>query len=172
MPAFVYSFVTWLADTGLSRLILANKWWWAFMMDMHFIGLALLVGTIGALDLRMLGFAKQLPIAPLQRLVPWAIAGFSINLVTGILAFIGMPLLYTYDIAFWLKMFAILLAGLNVVAFNLTGARRQTDQVGAGEDAPLLAKLIAASSLFLWFAVILLGRYIQLYQDTISSGSH
>ena len=79
-----------LRPDKFAGLMTASKWWWAFMMDMHFVGLALLIGTVGILDLRMLGFAKQIPIEPLHRLVPWAMAGFGINLVTGILAFTGM----------------------------------------------------------------------------------
>ena len=172
MPRFVYPFVVWLAGTEFSKLMIGNKYWWAFLMDMHFIGLAMLVGTVGVFDLRILGFAKALPIAPLHRLVPWAILGFSINLVTGGLAFVGMPLAYTYDLAFWLKMLAILLAGLNVAAFYLTGTFARVEMIGAGEDAPLLAKVIAAGSVFFWFAVIVLGRYIALFSDTISSGSN
>ena len=152
----------------VAELMTASKWWWAFMMDLHFIGLALLIGTVGILDLRMLGFAKQIPIAPLHRLVPWAMAGFAINLVTGVLAFTGMDQYYTYNWAFWLKMLAIMLLGLNIAAFYLTGAFKSVEGLGPGEDAPLLAKIIAASSLFLWFAVITLGRYIQSYSDTIS----
>lgn len=170
MPSFTHPFVVWLASTHFSKLMVESKWWWAFMMDMHFIGLTLLAGVIGALDLRMLGFTKELPIAPLHRLVPWAIAGFCINLVTGVLAFIGMPLFYTYDTAFWLKMLAILLAGLNVGAFYLTGIFRRVENLGPGEDAPFSAKCIAASSMILWFSVIMLGRYIQVFEDTISSG--
>jgi hypothetical protein len=149
-------------------LMTASKWWWAFMMDMHFVGLALLIGTVGLLDLRMLGFAKQIPIDPLHRLVPWALGGFGINLVTGILAFTGMSNYYTYDWAFWLKMLAIMLLGLNVAAFYLTGAFDSVERLGPGEDAPPFAKFIAATSLVLWFAVITLGRYIQSYSDTIS----
>ena len=110
----------------------ASKWWWAFMMDLHFVGLALLIGTVGILDLRMLGFAKQIPIAPLHRLVPWAMAGFAINLVTGVLAFTGMDQYYTYDWAFWLKMLAIMLLGLNVAAFYLTGAFESVERPGTG----------------------------------------
>src|ERR1700746_2599046 len=85
-----------------------NKWWWAFMMDLHFLGLVLLIGSVGALDLRIMGFAKQMPVEPLHRLMPWGLAGFGINLVTGLLAFIGMPEFYTLDYAFWVKMLAIL----------------------------------------------------------------
>lgn len=172
MPSFVYPWVAWLAGTEFSKLMIGNKYWWAFLMDMHFIGLALLVGAIGVFDLRILGVAKGLPMAPLQRLVPWAVLGFCINLVTGSLAFIGMPLTYTYDAAFWLKMLAILLAGINVAAFYLTGTFVRVRQTAAGEEAPRLAKFIAAGSLFLWFAVIVLGRYIAFFTDSIPSGSN
>ncbi len=147
-----------------------NKWWWAFLMDLHFLGLVLLIGAVGALDLRIMGFAKQLPLEPLHRLVPWALTGFGINLVTGLLAFIGMPEFYTLDYAFWVKMLAILLLGVNAAAFYLTGVFVGVKDLGAGEDAPLSAKLVAASSLILWFAVIILGRYIQYYQDSIPFG--
>src|SRR5579864_1934324 len=151
-----------------AELMTASKWWWAFMMDMHFVGLALLIGTVGILDLRVLGFAKQIPIDPLHRLIPWAMLGFGVNLVTGILAFTGMDQYYTYDWAFWLKIFAIMLLGLNVAAFYLTGAFKSVESLGAGDDAPPLAKFIAGTSLFLWLAVITLGRYIQPFADTVS----
>ena len=150
-----------------TKLMIVNKWWWAFMMDMHFIGLVLLIGTIGMLNLRVLGFAKQVPIGTLNRLVPWGIAGISINLVTGILAFIGMPTFYSHDIAFVLKIVAILLAATAMGLFYLTDAFRDCEALGPGKDAPLRAKLIAGTSLVLWFAVIVLGRYIQPLQDSI-----
>jgi hypothetical protein len=167
MPSFVHPFLAWLADTEFSKLMVGSKWWWAFLMDMHFIGLTLLMGTIGLLDMRVLGFAKQLPISPLNKLVPWGIGGFTINLVTGVLAFIGMPLFYAYDLAFWFKMLFIALAGMNVGLFYVSSAFRECEEVGPGQDAPALAKVIAGASLFLWFGVIILGRYIQIYTDTI-----
>jgi uncharacterized membrane protein len=151
-----------------TRLMTANKFWWAFMMDVHFIGLVMIIGAVGALDLRMLGFAKQIPIASLHRLVPWALAGFAINVTTGVLAFIGMPEFYTYDVAFWIKVLGILLLGLNAAAFYLTDTFHVVEHMGPGEDAPPAAKIIAASSLVLWFGVITLGRYIQPYQNTFS----
>lgn len=150
-----------------THLMIVNKWWWAFMMALHFIGLSLLVGTIGMMQLRVLGFAKRLPIAPLQKLVPWGLAGFGINVVTGMLAFIGMSTYYTFDIAFVLKMVAILIAVASLALFYMTSAFRDCEGVGPGEDAPLRAKVIAGISLVAWFAVIVLGRYIQPLEDTI-----
>lgn len=168
-------------ETGLSALVhifeptpskftdlmLVSKYWWAFMMDLHFIGLALLIGTVGILNLRVLGFEKRLTGASLHRLMPWAMAGFGINVLTGTLAFIGMPSYYAFDAAFWLKILALLLLGLNAAVFYLTDAFESVERLGPGEEAPRLAKLVAGSSLFLWFAVITLGRYIQSYADTI-----
>ena len=149
--------------------MVASKWWWAFMMSMHFIGLSLLIGVIGILDLRLLGFAKQLPVEPLHRLLPWALAGLGINVVSGMLAFMGMPEYYTYNAAFWFKILALMLAGLNVAMFYLTGIFERVKPLGAGDDAPLTAKVFALSSLVLWFAVVISGRYIQLFQETIST---
>ena len=168
-------------ETGLSALVhifeptpskftdlmLVSKYWWAFMMDLHFIGLALLIGTVGILNLRVLGFEKRLTGASLHRLMPWAMAGFGINVLTGTLAFIGMPSYYAFDAAFWLKMLAVLLLGLNAAVFYLTDAFESVERLGPGQEAPRLAKVVAGSSLFLWFAVITLGRYIQSYADTI-----
>src|SRR5260370_27770568 len=67
-----------------------NKWWWAFMMDLHFLGLVLLIGTVGSLDLRIMGFRRQRPLGPLHRLVPGWPAAFGTNVRTGSLACSGV----------------------------------------------------------------------------------
>jgi hypothetical protein len=59
---------------------------------------------------------------------------------------------------------------VNAAAFYLTGVFGEVKDLEPGEDAPLSAKLVAVSSLILWFAVIILGRYIQYYQDSIPFG--
>ena len=163
--AFIANFEP--SPPAFTRLMIASQWWWAFMMTLHFVGLVLVVGTIGLLNLRVLGFAKQLPIAPLNNLVPWGLAGFGINAVTGLLAFIGMSAYYTYNIAFMLKIVVVLLALASFGLFYLTGAFRDCEGVGPGGDASLRAKLSAGTSLVLWLAVIVLGRYIQPLENSI-----
>jgi uncharacterized membrane protein len=153
--------------TKFSLAMVASKYWWAFMMTLHFIGLILIVGTVGLLDIRILGFAKQMPLAPVHKFMPWAMAGLAVNVVTGMLAFIGESTNYVDDAAFWLKMLALMLLGLNVAAFYLTGIFGRVENLGPGEDAPVSAKLVAVTSIVLWIAVITLGRYIQIFLDTI-----
>jgi hypothetical protein len=152
---------------GFTELMVANKWWWASMMVMHFVGLSLIIGVVGVINLRIMGFAKELPLEPLHRLLPLGMAGLAINVVTGMLAFIGMPTYYAADIAFWFKLGALMLLGLNAAVFYLTGVFHRVERLGPGEDASLSAKIVAASSLFLWFAVIISGRYIQHFEDSI-----
>jgi len=152
---------------GFTQLMVANKWWWASMMVMHFVGLSLIIGVVGAINLRIMGFAKELPLAPLHRLLPLAMAGLGINVVTGMLAFIGMPTYYAADIAFWFKLAALMLLGLNVAIFYLTGIFHRVERLAPGQDAALSAKIVAASSLALWFTVIIAGRYIQHFEDSL-----
>jgi len=152
----------------LAAMMVSTKWWWAFLMILHFIGLCLIMGTIALFDLRVLGFARGLPIGSLDELVPWGLFGLGLNIGTGVLAFVGMPIYYTYDMAFWLKMAALVLAGANLLLFYGTDAFRDCENLAPGESAPVYAKLIAGSSIFLWFAVIILGRYIQFFEESIS----
>ena len=153
------SFADWLKSTWLSSFVVDYFWVWPASETLHFIGLAILVGVVGAIDLRLLGVAKGLPLVSLHRLVPWGIVGFVINLITGFLFFAGSPYQYIHNPAFQLKMLFILLAGINVLVFYLT-VFHEVEGLGAGDDAPLPAKVIAAISLFLWIGVMYWGRML------------
>jgi len=147
--------------TGFSR------WVWPALETLHFFGLILIVAAIGGLNLRLLGFVKDLPVAPLHRLLPWGIAGLGINIITGILFFVGMPFFYAWNPLFHLKMAIVFVAGATLVLFNCTSAFRSWAKLGPGEDPPAFAKFIAASSLFLWLVIIVLGRYLPLTQESL-----
>ena len=146
---------------------MSHIWWaWPLCESLHFIGMAMLVGVAGVIDLRLLGMAKGLPLAPLQRLMPWAALGFAINLITGFVFIAGNPRQYIgppLSLSFAAKMLFILLAGLNVLLFYITGLKRLVDRVEAGHDAPLGAKVSAAVSLFLWVGVMYWGRMLQFF---------
>jgi hypothetical protein len=145
----------------------SHIWWaWPLCESLHFIGMAMLVGVAGVIDLRLLGMAKGLPLGPLQRLMPWAALGFAINLITGFVFIAGNPRQYIgppLSLSFAAKMLFILLAGLNVFLFYTTGLKRLVDRVEAGHDAPLGAKVSAAVSLFLWVGVMYWGRMLQFF---------
>ena len=115
-------FSKWLETTHLSHLMAGGwKWGWPTCETLHFIGLSMLLGCIGVVDLRMLGVGKSMPGAPVHKLVPWAVAGFLINAVTGVLFFIGAPHQYIKNVAFLFKMLFLVVAGINILLFYATG---------------------------------------------------
>lgn len=158
----------WLRWPSVERLVADYLWVWGVCQTLHFFGMALLIGAVGMFDLRMLGLAKGIPLSSMKRLIPWGVLGFVLCLatgfvfVTGIYSNIGVHpyVVLTSDVYLQLKLLFILLAGLNLLAFYLTGMDRAVDSVGAGGDAPALAKIIAGMSLFLWIGVMYFARLI------------
>jgi uncharacterized membrane protein len=146
--------------TGSSRYI------WPILETLHFVGLILLIGTLGILNLRLLGWFKDMPTAPLTRFLPWAILGLAINTVTGMLFFIGMPFFYVYNLDFQFKIVALVIAAASLLFYSTT-AFADVERLQPGEDAPGTVKLVAASSLILWIAVVVLGRYMPMFEDTL-----
>ena len=158
----------WLRWPSVEHLIYAHLWFWGVCQSLHFIGMALLVGTVGLLDLRLLGMAKELPIVTLKRLIPWGVLGFVICLVTGFVFVTGMYaninvhpyVVLKSDVFLQLKLLFVLFAGLNLLAFYVSGMARTVDGIGAGGSAPPLAKVFAGASLFFWVAVMYFARLI------------
>ena len=150
----------WLTKTSLSAFVINHAWVWPACESLHFVGLALLIGNVGLLDLRLLGFEKRLSFMAVNRFILWALLGFAINLATGILFFVGNPAQYVHNVAFGWKVLFMPLAGANVLTFYATGTYRAVAMLGPGDDAPPLAKFIAATSLFLWIGVMYMGRML------------
>lgn len=163
------SFLRYILKTqAIADFFRHYAWGWPLMETLHFVGLSLLVGIVGMFDLRLLGVAKSLPVAPLRRLLPWAVFGFILAVSSGLMFVEGVEanisihpyVVLVNDIWLELKLLFIFLAGVNLLAFYLTGMSRAVDALGPGEDAPLLAKVIAGTSLFLWIGVMYFGRLI------------
>jgi uncharacterized membrane protein len=138
---------------------MTSKWGWPFCETVHFLGLSLLIGTIGMFDLRLLGMGRGVPIRALHKLVPWGVTGYLLALITGIMFLATEPDQYIFNPAFQWKILFMALAGLNMATFYLAVFRRVRDG-----DADLPAKLIAALSLFLWIGVIVFGRMLTFYR--------
>jgi hypothetical protein len=151
----------WLETTKISWAVRGGMpWIWPACETLHFVGLCLLVGVIGIMDLRLLGRLKGIPIGPLERLVPWAVAGFTMCAVTGLLFYTGAPGQYYGNAIFWAKMGFIALAGINDLVFHLSGIAGIVDELGPEAATPIAAKLIGATSLFLWLGVVFWGRML------------
>jgi hypothetical protein len=151
----------WIKHTGIGAPMTATPWLWPLCETLHFVGLALLIGVAGLFDLRMLGFVRRVSLASVMDLRPWAALGLAINLATGVMFFVGAPDQYVHNPAWWAKVAFILIAGLNILAFELSPhAKALVNDVGPGDNTPLRLKLAGGISLFSWFAVLYFGRML------------
>ncbi len=159
---------TFLQLAFVEYLIATFRWVWPLSEVLHFIGLTLLIGIVGIYDLRLLGVAPQMPVAPLRRLLPWAVLGFFLCVFTGLTFVTGLwanvavhPVeALVWDYFLQIKLVFIGLAGINLLVLYQSGMSEVADKLGPGDDAPPKAKYIAAASLFLWVGVIYWGRLI------------
>lgn len=131
--------------------------------SLHFMGLCLLVGSVGLVDLRMLGMAKGIPLAAIHKLIPFGVGGFLLNFTTGTLFVFGDADQYIFNNAFRFKMLFLLIAAINVLFFYST-AFQQAKTLGPDADMPLKVKLMAGISLACWIGVITAGRLITFYR--------
>jgi hypothetical protein len=154
----------WVRSTALSRFVLAHEQWlWPALEMLHYFGLSMLFGTVGLFDLRVLGFLKRIPPAALHRLIPFGLAGYALNLLTGLAFFSGHPDQYAYNSAFHWKLGFMSLAAINVAAFY-TAAFRGLRELPPNAQAPRLARVLTGVSLASWLGVLTCGRLLTFYR--------
>jgi hypothetical protein len=156
---WLLSFCQWMQDTTFSTSVRESIWIFPLIETTHVMGLSLSVGTIALIDLRLLGFTmKKIPITEVSRqILPWALKGFVIMFVTGILLFLAQPLKAYNSIFFYIKMALIALAGINALVYEVTIHPGMVDWDNAPVP-PFRARLVGALSLILWIGVVTAGR--------------
>lgn len=157
-----------MEDTG-SLLAALGGWpgarwlrasWIAYLLvnAAHILGLALLLGSILVLDLRLIGCLRKVPlevIAPLHARV--AAIGVGLAVVTGLWLFTVRPAEYVDNSAFLIKLALLGAALMNVAVQHVNPAYR-----GALAGGPLTGgvRASAAASALLWLAILVAGRWI------------
>jgi len=130
----------------------AHPWAYPALEAVHVMGIALLVGNLALLELRVWGAAPELPVRPLARLsLRLALAGFLVVGASGLLMFSAQPGELLANRAFVWKMGLVALAGLNAAMFHARDGLGRLDRV---------ARAQTALSLGLWALVIICGRWI------------
>jgi uncharacterized membrane protein len=136
-----------------------GRWAWPASEAVHFLGFSLSIGVLLAVNLRILGVMKQVAFADVHRLLPWGMLGFGVNLITGMMFFIGQPKQYIDSAPFYWKVVFLMIAGVNFL--YLTVFRKAwTDDPDRGWDATPTDKAMAVVSLFSWLAVLYGGRML------------
>ena len=148
-----------IEESGLSSWIRDSPsifaYW--FILSCHAIGMGLLVGASVVIDLRLLGVAKELPLAPLKGLYRIIWIGFWIQIVSGGLLLIAYPTKALTNPDFYLKLTLI---GIAVTVMQTIRKRVFTDSTLSDSDMMIKGKALAVWSLVLWAGAVTAGRLL------------
>ena len=158
---FLFAICVWLEQSAVGSSVRDSLWLFPIIETVHIFGIILLVGGTSILDLRLMGLTfREEPVSKLaRRFLPWAWAGFLIQVITGGLLFSSEATKMYTNIGFQYKMLMILIAGVNAYVFHALAYQ----SVGKWENdpvAPLSARAAGLISILLWFGIVAAGRWI------------
>src|SRR5450432_3327463 len=162
--------LAWLEQTEFSTWLRESDWGYPNVLCVHAVGMGMVVGISFMYSARILGYARDFPLAAFDKLFALAWFGFAMNAISGVLLFIGEPRRLFATPAFWIKMILIVFAGLSLwaLAKALEGATDRGAPGMPGPDGALAgtgavaasAKVAAIFSIVFWLGAITAGRLI------------
>lgn len=136
---------------------------WAFptIETIHVIALVTVLGTVLAMDLRMLGVASNnVAVSRMStETLKWTWIGFVLAAITGTLLFISKASTYMVNPYFLTKMGLLAAAGINMMIFHFV-TWKNVNEWDIGVTPPKGAKVAAILSLTLWIVIVFCGRAI------------
>lgn len=130
----------------------SHPWAYPALEALHIVGIALLLGNLVALEVRVFGRAQALPVVALARLsLGLAACGFGLAAATGLLMFATQPAELLANRSFLWKMGLLAAAGCNAAWFHARGSLSKLD---------VTARVQLLMSTALWLAVVFCGRWI------------
>jgi hypothetical protein len=154
--------LAWLEGSALGHAVRASGvWTYAILNLMHIFGIASLFGAVLALDLRLLGIWRSVPVEALARpVIPIATAGFLLAVLSGICMlatngteYIGNPMLVV-------KFTAIAAGVLNVGIVSRLPAWRARNAQSLSLAGQRHLAIAGGFSLVCWVTAITAGRMI------------
>ena len=152
---------TWLEESPLGLAITESEWLFPTIETLHVLALALVIGSIAMLDLRLLGVSNRdrgvIQLA--EDTLPWTWSAFVVAAITGALMFVSAATSYYDNVPFRIKLVLLALAGLNMAIFHFTAYRAAHDW-NFTLPTPQSARIAASLSLLFWVGVVVAGRWI------------
>src|SRR5215207_5521686 len=151
-------FVEWLGTWPGAVLLQRSGTIYLFVNAAHIASVGLLIGGILPLDLRLAGLLRGAPIAVIGPfLARSAGIGLGLAIVTGLWLFTVKPREYLENEAFLWKMGLLALALINIAVQHRNHHYRLALDGGAVHPS---VRLVACSSVVLWLAVLVAGRWV------------
>lgn len=151
-------FLEWLEATSLAEYVRVSAFGYPAAIALHSVGLAVMVGPVLMLDLRLLGRFHGIPYESLSRILAIAWIGFLINFLSGIGLFAAQATSYMTNVPFLVKI-ALVLVGAITAAQQQTVIGRQAASWNA-TGVPGSVRAVAIGSIVFWVGAIVTGRLI------------
>jgi hypothetical protein len=149
-------FLRAIEQSSFSQWVTQSSSTFAFpgILLMHTVGMGIVVGINAGIDLRILGLAPALPIAPFEKFFPVLWFGFVVNTITGLILFGADATTKSINPDFWVKMVFIALALINLKMIR--------NRVFREPEKPFSTnvKILAVTSLIFWLGAITCGRLL------------
>lgn len=161
MASTVHQFCEWLASTRASNFIQDVHWIIPAVQTVHIACVAILIGSVVMLDMRMFGIAGRGDsiAATAKRLLPWIWWPLPVFLLTGLILIVGEPSRELENATFYNKM--ILLVGAMIATAVLQVTVRRDPAFWEGSRVRSgAAKGLALVSLALFVGIVFAGRLI------------
>jgi hypothetical protein len=134
-----------------------HQWVWPTLESAHFVGMTLWFGVLFVANLRLMGWLARIPYSGLHRLLPWALLGFGVNEVSGMMFYVATPKGYTTNVVFYWKLIFLLIAAADLLYLTVWPAAWKVE---AGTRTHVRERAIGACALFSFVAVMYCGRML------------
>src|SRR5262245_33060976 len=134
-----------------------HQWVWPALESAHFVGMTLWFGVLLLANLRLMGWFTGIPYPALHRLLPWALLGFGVNEISGMMFYLATPKGYTTNVMFYWKLMFLLLAATDLLYLTISPAAWKTD---TGTVTHVRERAIGAVALVSFVAVMYCGRML------------
>jgi hypothetical protein len=148
--------IEWLADSPYAMWV-DESWGWPLALTIHALGMAVVVGLMSIIGLRLLGAFRAIPYTSLNKLIPLIWIAVVFQAISGFTLWMSKPGQYLGDVMFDTKFSLVIIATIAMVYFHII-IRREAPAWEAAGTVPSRALKIAAASWFLWAAVTVGGR--------------
>ena len=154
------SFFASIEALPFAAAIRESEWMFQTIETVHVLALAVVVGSISMLDLRLFGHSPHRGVKEMTKeVLPWTWIAFVFAVVSGVLMFCSAAVKYGGMVQFQVKILLIVLAGINMVAFHFI-TYRSVESWNVNATTPLGAKVAGGLSLTLWIGVVTMGRWV------------
>jgi hypothetical protein len=147
-----------IEHSWLSQWVTGYAFQW--ILTVHTLGMGFVAGTSAAVALRLLGVAKGVPVAAMERFYPVIWIAFAANLASGVLLFAGYPYKAATNPVFYVKLALIVLGVTVMMKIRSEVLRRAPADLPRGTPLAQRAKRLAAVSLMCWAGAIVAGRFL------------